>query len=95
MARRVVLIKALLTTLPLYQYAVILALTSIHKQIELVIRVFLWQGGKVETKKLSLVKWGEVTEPYYKGGLAIRILRIMNLASGAKITWRFIIGKRN
>lgn len=61
MTGRVVLIKALLTTPPIYQYTTILALTSIHKQIELVIRGFLLQGGKVETKKLSLVKWDEVT----------------------------------
>jgi len=33
MARRVVLIKALPTTLPIYLYATTLALTSIHKQI--------------------------------------------------------------
>jgi len=56
MAGRVVLIKALLTTLPIYQYAITLAPSSIHKQIELVIRGFIWQGGKVETKKHSLVK---------------------------------------
>jgi len=97
MAGRVVLIKALLTTLlttlPIYQYVVTLAPASIHKKIELVIRGFLWQGGKVETKKHSLVKWDEVTLPYEKFGLEIRILGIMNLALGEKITWIFITGE--
>ena len=95
MAGRVVLIKALLTTLPIYQYATILAPTSIHKQIELVIKGFVWQGGKFEIKKHNLVKWDEVTLPYEKGGLAIRLPGIINLALGAKITWIFIIGERS
>jgi len=33
---------------------------------------------------------GQVTQPYEKGGLAIRLSRIMNLALGVKVTWRFI-----
>ena len=57
MAGRVVLIKALLIALPIYQYAALLAPTSINKQMELVIRGFLRQGGKVETKKHNLVNW--------------------------------------
>lgn len=90
MVGRVVLIKALLTTLLIYQYATIIASASIHKQIELVIRGFLWQGGKVETKKLGLVKWDEVTRHYEKGGIVIKIHGIMNLELGGEITWRFI-----
>jgi len=51
---------------------------------------FLWQGGKVETKKCSLVKWGQVTQPYEKQGLAIRLPGIMNLGLRLKMTWIFI-----
>jgi len=47
---RVTLIKSMLTTLPIFQFAAILALTSIQKQIELIISNFLWQGGKSETE---------------------------------------------
>lgn len=41
-AGRVNLTKAMLTALPIYQYATILALTSAHKQMELIVRGFLW-----------------------------------------------------
>lgn len=42
MAGRVILIKALLMALPIYQYSIILAPASAHKQMELIIRGFLW-----------------------------------------------------
>ena len=40
MVGKVVLFKALLRTLPIYQYEATLALARIHKQMELVIRGF-------------------------------------------------------
>lgn len=56
LAGRTILIKALLLALPIYQYTIILAPASIHKQMELIMRGFLWQGGKQDTKKFSLVR---------------------------------------
>lgn len=55
MVGRVILIKSLLIKLPIYQYATILALASAHKQMEQIIRGFLWQGGRLENKKIILV----------------------------------------
>lgn len=40
-----ILIKVLLSVLPIYQFALISAPTSIHKQMELIIIGFLWPGG--------------------------------------------------
>jgi len=57
LAGRSILIKSILSALPIYQYAVIMAPASTHKHMELIMRSFLWQGGKQETKKFSLVKW--------------------------------------
>ena len=56
MAGRVILIKALLAALPIYQYAIIMAPTSVHKQMDLILRSFLWLRGKKENKKFSLVR---------------------------------------
>jgi len=44
-AGRVILIKALLAALPIYQYAIIMAPASAHKQMDLILRSFLWWGG--------------------------------------------------
>eukprot|EP00253_Pinus_taeda_P007045 PITA_07045 len=90
LAGRTILIKAILSALPIYQFATIIAPASIHKHMELIIRSFLWKGGKQDTKKFNLVKWEKVTLPLEKGGLGIRIPRLTNMAMGFKITWRIL-----
>lgn len=90
LAGRTILIKAILSALPIYQFAITLAPASIHKHMELIIRSFLWQGGKQDTKKFSLVKWDKVILPLEKGGLGIRIPRLANMAMGYKSTWRIL-----
>ena len=95
MARRGILIKELLAALPIYQYAIIMAPASAHKQMELILRSFLWQRGEHENKKFSLVKWEKVVLPYEKGCLSIRKLGLMNAALGMKIVWRLITGKES
>eukprot|EP00253_Pinus_taeda_P008659 PITA_08659 len=93
LAGRTILIKAVLSGLPIYQYAVIMAPASIHKHMELIMRSFLWQGGKQDTKKFSLVNWGQVTLPYEKGGLSIKIPSLSNQALGLKLIWKIISSK--
>jgi len=44
MTGRVILIKALLVALPIYQYVIIMALASAHKQMELILRKFCGRG---------------------------------------------------
>ncbi len=55
LAGRTILIKVLLLALPIYQFALILAPAIIHNQMELIIRGFLWRGGRQDSKKFSLV----------------------------------------
>lgn len=95
MAGRVILIKTLLAALPICQYAVILAPASAHKQMELILISFLWQGGKQENKKLSLVRWEQVILPYEQGGLSIRLPGLMNATLGMKIIWRMVTGNKS
>jgi len=93
LAERVILIKALLAALPIYQYEIIMAPSSAHKQMELILRSFLWQGGKQENKKFSLVRWEQLVLPYEQEDLSIRIPGLMNIALGMKIVWGMITGK--
>lgn len=93
LAGRTTLIKALLSALPIYQYAVTLAPASTHKHLELIMRSFLWQGGKKDSKKFSLVRWDQVTLPFEKGGIAIKIPSLTNNAMGFKLVWRMLMGK--
>ena len=61
-------------------------INSICKEI----RKFLWQGGKVQTKKFHLVKWDTVKRAKKQGGLGIRDPEQMNKALGAKLIWRLV-----
>ena len=47
---KVMLIKAVLTSIPIYQCSILLALKGITAQIEGLIRCFLWKGGKHNEK---------------------------------------------
>eukprot|EP00253_Pinus_taeda_P018186 PITA_18186 len=92
LAGRTILIKAVLSGLPIYQNVVIMAPANTHKHMELIMRSFLWQGGKQDTKKFSLVSWDQVTLPYEKGGLSIKIPSLSNQALGLKLIWKILSG---
>jgi hypothetical protein len=91
-AGRVVLIKSVLSALPMFQFSTLLAPKGILQAMSQLIRKFLWQGGASNHKKLHLVKWEMVTQPKSRGGLGIRDPKITNLAMGAKLLWRLITG---
>eukprot|EP00253_Pinus_taeda_P017777 PITA_17777 len=93
LAGRTTLIKAILSSLPIYQFAITLTLASSHKHMELILRSFLWQGGKQDSKNFSLVKWDQVILPFEKGGIGIIIPRLANMAMGFKLIWRILSEK--
>eukprot|EP00253_Pinus_taeda_P035972 PITA_35972 len=93
LAGRTTLIKSILLALPIYQFAITLAPANIHKHMELILKSFLWQGGKQDSKRFSLVKWDQVILPFEKGGIGIRILRLANMAMRFKLIWRILSEK--
>ena len=94
LAGRVVLIKAVLNSLLLYQSSLLLAPVKVINQIESMVRSFLWKGGNTDGgKKFSLVSWRTIKLPKQQGGLEIRDLRIQNQAMGAKFLWNVIAPK--
>jgi hypothetical protein len=84
---RVVLIKSILSTLPIFQCLVMLAPMGIMQQVARDIQKFLWQGGKTNTKKFHLVNWNTVRSLKDNGGLGIKDPMLMNIAMRAKILW--------
>jgi len=85
LAGKLVLIKPVLASIPIYQSSILLAPSKFISQIESLLRRFIWKGGNQNENKLPLVNWGKVTKPYLEDGLQIRDLRSQNLALGAKI----------
>ena len=55
LARKLVLIKSILTSIPIYQSSILLAPSGVINKIESLLRRFLWKGGKHSENKLPLV----------------------------------------
>jgi len=92
-AGKTVLIKSVLNSLPLFQFASLLAPASILNRMEEYIRRFFWKGGKQNEKKIPLVSWDTISKPLREGGLNFKNLRHQNVAMAAKIVWRIIAPK--
>lgn len=84
-----VLIKAILSTFPLYQFTTFLVLASTLCKLAKITRKFLWEGGKKSHKKFRLIKWVVVKSPKSHGGLGIPDPSLMNITLGAKLVWRY------
>jgi hypothetical protein len=93
LAGKVVLIKAVLASIPIYQSSLLLAPASIIQKIEAMFRRFLWEGGKQSGRKLHLISWEKISKPILEGGLNFKNAHVQNLALGAKILWNLITGK--
>eukprot|EP00253_Pinus_taeda_P034761 PITA_34761 len=87
-AGKLILIKSVLSALPIYQAAFLLAPKSVTDQISKNFREFLWKGGKGNQNKFHLVKWDVVKRPFSEGGLQIRDPALTNRALGGKIIWK-------
>jgi hypothetical protein len=92
-AGKLILIKAVLSSLPLYQASFLLAPKAITEQISQLIRDFLWQGGKGNQSKFHLVSWDIVKRPKREGGLQVRDPGLANIILGGKILWQLYSNK--
>jgi hypothetical protein len=93
LAGRIVLIKSVLASVPIYQNSLLLAPGSIINQLEALQRRFLWEGGKQTNKRAHLISWDKVSKPLMEGGLSLKNAKVQNLALGAKLLWHIISGK--
>ena len=79
------LIKSVLSSMPIFQSAILVAPKGNLTKIKSLLRIFLWKGGKHNENMLHLISWGKRSKPIIEGGLQVRDLRFQNLAMGAKI----------
>lgn len=92
-AGKIILMKAVLSSLPLYQHSILLAPKTFINKMEVLLRRFLWEGGKNNERRLHLVKWDTIKKPFMEGGLQIRDLATQNMALGTKLLWDIVSGK--
>lgn len=87
-AGRLVLIKSVLSCLPVYYLSLFRMPEGVAKDFERIQAAFLWGGSELR-RKVHLVKWEEVTKSIANGGLGIRKVRVANSCLLLKWWWRF------
>ncbi|KAF5773617.1 putative RNA-directed DNA polymerase [Helianthus annuus] len=85
---RVTLIRSVLESLPNYYFSLYRAPAKVVKDLEALIRKFLW-GGSSEVKKVHWVAWDRVASPLDSGGLGLQRLSDVNVAFLSKWGWRY------
>ncbi|XP_071713350.1 uncharacterized protein [Rutidosis leptorrhynchoides] len=85
---RLVLLKSVLSSLPLYYFSIYRAPPCVLNLLESVRRKFFWGGDSLDSK-ITWVKWDTTLLPYGEGGLNIGSLKGKNLALLGKWWWRF------
>jgi hypothetical protein len=92
LAGKVVLIKSVLASVPIYQNSLLLAPGFIIQKMEAMQRSFLWEGGKQTGRRLHLISWEKISKPLLEGGLSFKKTQVQNLALGAKLLWHIVSG---
>eukprot|EP00253_Pinus_taeda_P002060 PITA_02060 len=89
MASRVVLVKVVLQSMPLYLFSILAAPKWVLKAIKKLQRNFLW-GCSGPNRKWALVKWEKACLPKIGGGIGLRDPEHSNIIMGAKIWWKWL-----
>lgn len=89
MASRLVLIKAVLQSMPLYLFSILAAPKWVLKAIKKLQRNLLW-GSSRPNRKWALVKWEKACLPKIGGGIGLRDPEHRNMIMGAKIWWKWL-----
>ena len=79
MGGRLILLKAVLSSLPIYVLSFFKAPTGIISSIESLFNCFFW-GGSDDHRKISWVDWNSVCRGKEVGGLGVRRIREFNIA---------------
>ena len=86
-ARRTVLIKSVVATIPNYVMQGAALPTHVCEKLDKINRDFLW-GSSPEKRKMHLVGWSKIIKSKEEGGLGIQAARAKNIALLAKLSWR-------
>eukprot|EP00253_Pinus_taeda_P028410 PITA_28410 len=84
-----VLIKAVLQSMPLYLFSILAAPKWVLKAIKKLQRNFLW-GCSGPNRKWALVKWEKACIPKIGGGIGLRDPEHSNMIMGTKIWWKWL-----
>nr|KAJ0211180.1 hypothetical protein LSAT_V11C400156810 [Lactuca sativa] len=93
-AGRLQLISAVLASLPVYWASVVLLPKGIIKEVEKIMRNFLWNSGQ-NCKGVAKVSWNKICKPKTYGGLGLKNLKEWNIALLSSRVWKLISGQNS
>ncbi|XP_058757179.1 uncharacterized protein LOC131630417 [Vicia villosa] len=94
MAGRLVLIKAIVHSMALYTISICNWPSTVIKLLEKACRNFLWSGS-TSTKKMCLVLWKKICQPFNHGGLGIHSFCCLNEATNMKMMFDILNSKED
>ncbi|CAJ2679133.1 unnamed protein product [Trifolium pratense] len=89
---RLVLLKSVLTSLPVYTLSFFKAPSGTISSIESLFIKFFW-GGCEDSRKISWVNWNSICLSKESGGLGVRCLREFSQALLGKWCWRMLVDR--
>lgn len=87
---RLCLIKAVLSSLPLYYLSFFKMPVGVMSKCNSIMRRFLW-GGSEGDAKIAWVRWEQVCKSFDEGGLGVKDLKSFNCALLGKWRWRLLM----
>jgi len=89
---RLILLKSVLSSLPVYALSFFRAPAGIISSIESILINFFWGGGE-DHRKTAWVDWNSICMSKEVGGLGVQRLREFNIALLGKWCWRCLVGR--
>ncbi|RHN70051.1 putative reverse transcriptase zinc-binding domain-containing protein [Medicago truncatula] len=89
---RLVLLKSVLSSLPVYAFSFFRAPSGIISTLESLFINFFW-GGSEDQRKISWVSWNNICASKINGGLGVRRMREFNVSLLGKWCWRLLVDK--
>ena len=83
-ARRVVLLKTMVQSLPIYRCCVYIPPSNFLRDFDALSQKFLWFGSLLSSK-WSLVKWESVCRSKHASGLGLRLMALVVTTLAAKL----------
>ena len=87
-----VLLKSVLSSLPVYFLSFFKAPAGIISSIESIFKFFFW-GGCEDNRKIAWINWESICTPKEEGGLGVRRVGAFNLSLLGKWCWRMLLEK--